>query len=162
MCRWPDYAPAFDAAATADLPLGYPVVEPPITHPLSVNFGDRIRLEGYDLDVTIRRSSRATVMRLTLYRRAQRPLEASYKVFNQSFYGDGVMVAQQDGYPVCGARGSWLWDPGDLIVDIHEITVEPDAPPGCIRSSRASTCQETGERLDVLDEAGAVVADRCT
>ena len=51
--------PAFDAAATADLPLGYPVVEPPITHPLDVNFGDLIRLEGYDLAYE-RRWSRAT------------------------------------------------------------------------------------------------------
>ena len=52
-------------------------------------------------------------MTLTLYRRGLQEIPDSYKVFVQSYYGDGVMVAQHDGYPVCGARGTWLWDPGD-------------------------------------------------
>ena len=129
-----DYAPAFDAAATPDLPLGYPVVEPRIANPLHANLGDAdsgglIALEGYDLryDTPIRPGD---VLALTLYWRALRPIDESYKVFNQSFYGDGVMVAQQDGFPVCGARGTWLWDPGELIVDRHLITVNEDAPDG--------------------------------
>ena len=99
-------------------------------------------------------------MRLTLYWRAQRPIDESYKVFNQSFYGDGVMVAQQDGFPVCGARGTWLWDPGELIVDRHEIVVKDDAPPGLYPLYTGLYIQETLERLDVLDEAGNVIADK--
>jgi len=153
------YAAAFDAAATPDLPLSYPVVEPPIGHPLDVNLGDLIRLEGYDLAFTPPLEPGETFT-LTLYWRAQRPIDGSYKVFNQSFYGEGTMVAQQDGFPVCGMRGTWLWDPGELIVDIHEITVRPDAPPGLYPLFTGLYIQETGERLDVLDEAGNAVGDR--
>ena len=40
----------FDAAATADLPLSYPVVEPSIAHPVHANLGNAIWLEGYELD----------------------------------------------------------------------------------------------------------------
>ncbi len=153
------YAAAFDAAASPDLPLGYPVVEPPIGNPLDVNLGDLIRLEGFDLAYTSPLEPGETFT-LTLYWRAQRSIDASYKVFNQSFYGEGTMVAQQDGFPVCGMRGTWLWDPGELIVDIHEITVHPDAPPGLYPLFTGLYIQETGERLDVLDEAGNIVGDR--
>ncbi len=97
------YAAAFDAAASPDLPLGYPVVEPPIGNPLDVNLGDLIRLEGFDLAYTSPLEPGETFT-LTLYWRAQRSIDASYKVFNQSFYGEGTMVAQQDGFRLRYAR----------------------------------------------------------
>ena len=43
------YAPGFDVNATADLPLGYPVVEPPIPNPIHANLDDQVWLEGYEL-----------------------------------------------------------------------------------------------------------------
>jgi hypothetical protein len=70
------------------------------------------------------------------------------------------MVAQQDGYPVCGSRGTWLWDPGDLVADVHRITVKPDAPPGLYPLYTGLYIEETLERLDVLDEHGAPIADQ--
>ncbi|HXF63645.1 MAG TPA: hypothetical protein VNK95_18625, partial [Caldilineaceae bacterium] len=153
------YAAAFDAQATPDLPLGYPVVEPPIAHPLHVNLGNLVWLEGYALAYETPLEP-GDVMRLTLYWRAQRPIAESYKVFNQSYYGEGVMVAQQDGYPVCGSRGTWLWDPGELIADVHTIAIKPDAPPGLYPLYTGLYIEETFERLSVLDEQGAPVADQ--
>ena len=97
---------------------------------------------------------------LTLYWRAQQPISESYKVFNQSYYGDAVMVAQQDGYPVCGERGTWLWDPGELITDVHEITVRADAPPGLYPLFTGMYIEETFDRLSVLDEDGNPAADQ--
>ncbi|GIV75683.1 MAG: hypothetical protein KatS3mg050_0077 [Litorilinea sp.] len=157
--RLEEYEPLFDAQATPDLPLGYPVVEPPIGHPLHVNLGNRIWLEGYDLDYTPPLEP-GEVFHLTLYWRAQQSMDQSYKVFNQSYYGDGVMVAQQDGYPVCGSRGTWLWDPGELVVDVHDIQVKADAPPGLYPLYTGLYIEETLDRLPVLDEAGNPVADR--
>jgi 4-amino-4-deoxy-L-arabinose transferase-like glycosyltransferase len=154
-----DYAPAFDAQATPELPLGYPVVEPPIAHPLHVNLGDLIWLEGYALEYTAPLRP-GDAMRLTLYWRAQQPIDASYKVFNQSYYGDGVMVAQQDGYPVCGGRGTWLWDPGELVADTHMMTIKPDAPDGLYPLFTGMYIEETFERLDILDDAGNAVGDQ--
>jgi hypothetical protein len=154
-----EYAAAFDAQATPDLPLGYPVVEPPIAHPLHVNLGNQVWLEGYTLDYTPPLEPGDSVQ-LTLYWRAQQPIAESYKVFNQSYYGDGVMVAQQDGYPVCGSRGTWLWDPGELVADVHTIQIKPDAPPGLYPLYTGLYIEETFERLSVLDENGAPVADQ--
>lgn len=153
------YAAAFDAHATPDLPLGYPVVEPPIAHPTDFNFGGKIRLEGYALDAPTPLASGDTI-RLTLYWRALQEMSASYKVFNQSYYGDGVMVAQQDGYPVCGSRGTWLWDPGELIADVHLLTIAPDAPDGLYPLFTGLYIEETLERLSVVDAAGTPVTDQ--
>lgn len=154
-----EYAAAFDAAATSDLPLGYPVVEPPIEHPLNINFGGLIRLEGYAIDAPTPLEPGSEI-RLTLYWRPLQEMDASYKVFNQSFYGDGVMVAQQDGYPVCGGRGTWLWEPGVQVVDEHILTIAPDAPDGLYPLYTGLYIEETLERLNVLDETGQPISDR--
>ena len=74
-------------------------------------------------------------------------------MFNQSYFGDGQIVAQRDGYPVCEGRGTWRWDPGELITD------EGDSRQGR-RARRALPAytgfylEDTFERLPVLDEAG--------
>ncbi|MCC6455247.1 MAG: glycosyltransferase family 39 protein [Caldilineaceae bacterium] len=153
------YVAAFDAAATPNLPLGYPVVEPPIPHPLDANLGGLIRLEGYALDAPTPLQPGATVQ-LTLYWRALQEIDLSYKVFIQSYYGDGVMVAQQDGYPVCGGRGTWLWDPGEQIVDVHQLTIQPAAPDGLYPLYVGLYIEETLDRLNVVDAAGQPVGDR--
>jgi hypothetical protein len=154
-----EYAAAFDAAATPDLPLGYPVVEPRIEHPMDVNFGGLIRLEGFDLDAPTPLEP-GSQFRLTLYWRPLQEIDASYKVFNQSYYGDGVMVAQQDGYPVCGGRGTWLWEPGVQVADMHLLTIQPDAPDGLYPLYTGLYIEETLARLNVVDETGQPVADR--
>jgi 4-amino-4-deoxy-L-arabinose transferase-like glycosyltransferase len=154
-----EYAAAFDAAATPDLPLGYPVVEPPVEHPLDLNFGGLIRLEGFEIDAPTPLQP-GSQLRLTLYWRPLQEIDASYKVFNQSYYGDGVMVAQQDGYPVCGGRGTWLWEPGVQVADVHLLTIQPDAPPGLYPLYTGLYIEETLERLNIVDETGTPVADR--
>ena len=88
-----DFEARFDELATPDLPLTYPAVNQQIDNPLHVNFADQIWLEGFNIDyeTPLRQGDTLT---LTLFWRAQRPIDASYKVFNQSFYGDSGTVAQ--------------------------------------------------------------------
>ena len=52
-----DFAGAFDASAGPGLPLTYPSVDPPIAHPLHINFGDQIWLEGYDVASSVATAS---------------------------------------------------------------------------------------------------------
>jgi 4-amino-4-deoxy-L-arabinose transferase-like glycosyltransferase len=155
--RVEDYAGAFDAAAGPDLPLTYPAVDPPIANPLHVNFGDQIWLEGYDIryEQPLRPGDN---IYLTLYWRADQPIWNSWKVFNQSYYGDGQVVAQRDGYPVCEGRETWRWDPGELITDPYVIPVKADAPDGLYPLYTGFYLEDTFERLPILDETGAEVA----
>lgn len=154
--RGEDFVDAFDQHALADLPLTYPSVDPPISHPLEVNLGDLITLEGYDIQHTTPLRPGDNI-HLTLYWRAQRPIDKSFKVFNQSYFGDGQIVAQRDGYPVCEGRETWRWDPGELIADPYVIPVNQDAPDGLYPLYTGMYLEETFDRLPVLDDRGAEV-----
>ncbi len=154
-----DYGVHFDQLAQAAFPLTYPEVNQPIGDPLHINLGNQIWLEGYDIDYPKPLRPSDTI-ELTLYWRAQQVITQSYKVFNQSFYGDGTMIAQQDGYPVCETRETWRWDPGELITDKYEIPVKDDAPDGLYPFYTGMYLEETLERLPVLDEAGNVIGNQ--
>jgi hypothetical protein len=154
-----EYAPRFDALTSHGLPLRYPVIEETIAQPLNVNFDNQIRLAGYRLDAD-QPLRPGDTFRLTLYWRAQRPLDRSYKVFSQAFYGDGVMVAQQDGLPVCDRLPTNLWYPGELIADERQITVATDAPPGVYPLYTGLYLEENFSRLPVLDALGNLMDDK--
>lgn len=154
-----EFAADFDRNAGADLPLTYPSIDPPIPNPLHINMGNQIWLEGYDVSHPTPLRQGDTI-RLTLYWRGQQPLSRSYKVFNQVYFGDGPMIAQRDGYPVCDGRESWRWDPGELITDVYDLPVNPDAPDGLYPLYTGMYVEETGERLPVLDESGAEVGSQ--
>ncbi len=131
-------------------------INPQISNPLHVNFGDEIWLEGYDIayEEPLRQGD---LIDLTLYWRAQKPLSESYKVSNQAFYGDSGMIAQMDGYPVCESRETWRWDPGELITDSYQVPVMDDAADGLYPLYTSLYIEETLERLGVLNEAGEPV-----
>ena len=112
-----------------DLPSGYPTVGSPIANHMHINLGNLVWLEGYTLKPGPSLHPGQT-FELSLYWRAQKPIDKSYKVFDQAFYGNGVMIAQQDGYPVHGALDTTHWQRGRLIADVHKITVKAGAPPG--------------------------------
>lgn len=95
-----EMASRFDARTGAGLKLPWPIISSAPQHPLHINFGNEIWLEGY----TICAESAAVggAVPVTLYWQAQRPLERPlYTVSLQSYYGDGVKVAQQDAMPGC-------------------------------------------------------------
>ena len=152
--HYEEYAAAFDDHARADLPLTYPSVDPPIANPMSVNLGNAITLEGYAIDYE-EPLRPGDAIYLTLYWRAQKPIDKSYKVFNQSYFGDGQIIAQRDGYPVCEGRETWRWDPGELITDPYVIPIQEDAPDGLYPLYTGMYLEDTFERLPVLDENGA-------
>lgn len=159
--RYEDYASAFDSNALPDLPLTYPSVDPEIANLLSpetggINFGNQIRLEGYALEYPQPLRPGDTI-ELTLYWRGQQPIGQNWKVFNQVIYGDGPMIAQRDGYPVCDGRETWRWDPGELITDVYRLPVAADAPDGLYPLNTGMYIEETGERLPILDENGVEV-----
>jgi len=151
--RLDEYAAAFDASAQADLPLDYPAIESAIGQPLHINFADQIWLEGYDLTYNAPLQP-GDPFRLKLYWRAQQSVSQSYKVFNQAYAVDGPMVAQKDAYPVCDRLPTSIWYPGELITDIHDITVSADATDGVYPLYTGLYLEETGDRLPVLDAAG--------
>lgn len=155
-----EWEATYDRNAAPTLLLDYPAVAPPeIRYPMHVNLGNQIWLEGYDIQYDAPLNPGDT-FHLTLYWRAQQPVMASYKIFNQVYFGDSGMQAQLDGYPVCEGRETWRWDPGELITDSYEIQVKEDATPGLYPLYSGMYLEETGERLPILDEAGNEVGSQ--
>lgn len=117
-----------------------------------VSFGDGlIRLTGYAIQSEpIGASERITV---TLYWRAEKPVEYDYQVFVHLLNERGELIAQHDGPPRLGLYPTSAWSPGEMVVDEHPITV----PQNCTGKARLLTglySLETLERLTVKDWKG--------
>jgi hypothetical protein len=59
--------------------------------------------------------------------RADRKPKAGYTVFVHAVDGSGTLVAQQDGIPQDGAFPTTLWEPGDVVRDVHHLGLAPRA-----------------------------------
>src|SRR5207302_7444208 len=94
---------------------------PPIAHPRDVDFGDGVRLAGWDV-------ARPTLdkARLTLYWRPTATPTHDYHVFNHVLDAGEKIVSQRDGVPVDWSRPTTGWLAGEAIVDVYEL----DTPPG--------------------------------
>jgi 4-amino-4-deoxy-L-arabinose transferase-like glycosyltransferase len=118
---------------------------------VEANFGNLIRLIGYDLDT--RRAYSGGRIPVTLYWQALAPIPASYQVFTH-LEGQNGPVAQADSVPVCWTYPTEVWRPGQIIADQHAIPLKPETPPGDYPLQVGLYLPDTFARLDVLDEAG--------
>lgn len=103
------------------LPLAYvwlspptPPVEGDIPHRLDYMLGKEIALLGYDWNA-------AEEDEITLYWRADAPVEHGYTVFIHALGAGGEVVAQFDAPPLNGLYPTDAWLPGQVIADTHSI-----------------------------------------
>ncbi len=91
-------------------------------------FGDSITLEAYGLSATTLQPNDALQVRFRWTTDA--PLNQRYRVFLQLLNEAGQLVAQRDSEPGGGTALTTLWQPGDVIVDNHALSIPADLPPG--------------------------------
>jgi hypothetical protein len=120
------------------------------SQPSDANFGNVIRLIGYDLDT--RRAYPGGRVPVTLYWQTLTPIQASYQVFVH-LEGSRGLVAQADGVPVCWSYPTDLWRPGQIIADQHAITIPNNTLPGNYALEIGLYHPDTLQRLDLLDAA---------
>ncbi|NWG15954.1 MAG: glycosyltransferase family 39 protein [Chloroflexi bacterium] len=100
-----------------------------VPNPISINFENQIELVGYALtDLSPAAGSR---LELTLYWRALNVIPFDYKVFANIL--DPVTLtkyAASDGMPAQWQRPTTTWTPGEIIEDVHILSISPDTPPG--------------------------------
>jgi 4-amino-4-deoxy-L-arabinose transferase-like glycosyltransferase len=130
-----------------------------LPNPVSVNFGGRMELEGYDLERRVIHPGETVT--LTLHWRARRTMEANYTVSAQFVDVDQRKAAQSDGWPQDGAAPTTVWQAGQTIVDARALTVSADAPPGVydVRLAVYVAGDDGIVHLPVVSERGAQLAD---
>jgi hypothetical protein len=131
---------------------------PEIKHPLERDFGGAIRLLGYDLEPASGASAGQT-LRLTLYWESLAPVSQSYTVFTHLLDGEGRIWAQRDSLPLGGARPTTGWLPGEVLVDVYELEIQADAPPGEYTLEAGLYEAGSGARLPVLGADGQPAGD---
>ncbi len=132
---------------------------PPIAHPLNARLGDGVEFLGYDLSAA-QPLKPGDPVKLTLYWRALKPMDTSYKVFTHLLSADEQVKGQQDKQPLDGARPTTSWAPGEVFSDVYEFQVAEDAPPGIYVLEIGMYNPADQVRLPVFDANGAPRGDR--
>jgi 4-amino-4-deoxy-L-arabinose transferase-like glycosyltransferase len=130
---------------------------PAPSHPVAARLGDVAELLGYDLAPAEARPGGA--LRLVLYWRAPKNTDISFTVFVHLVDTQGRSAGQQDTLPAGGEAPTITWLPGEIIVDVHELTVRPEAAPGEYTLHIGLYDAATGARLPVYDAAGQPLGD---
>jgi hypothetical protein len=122
-------------------------------HATGFTLGDRIQLLGYDFEVT------PHALIVAFYWQATEPVDKSYNVFVHVFDSQGGLQGQVDSPPVSGRYPTFLWQPGQVVVDNHVVNLPSDAPTGTYRVAVGMYDEATQERLPVLDGEGRTVPE---
>ena len=92
---------------------------------LNTTFSHEITLLGFDWELdrsTIETEGSANaITALTLYWQAIATPQSDYTVFVHLLDSAGQLAGQADGPPAAGAYPTSLWEPGEIIVDRHQL-----------------------------------------
>jgi len=120
---------------------------PAIEHPTSAVFSESVELLGYDIESADASDGDGVI--LTLYWRPLGPVSHSYTVFNHIVGPDGSLVGQHDGIPMQGQVPTTCWVPGEVVTDVHHISLPAEVESGTYTLLTGLYRWETKERLDV-------------
>jgi hypothetical protein len=126
-------------------------------HASEVRLGDQRRFLGYDLRATeVAPGDRVPVV---LYWQAVEPVADDLSIFLHLLNSAGELVWQDDGAAAHGARPTWSWEAGELIVDPHTLVLPRDLPEGDYQLMAGLYNWQTGERLPATTPEGERLAD---
>jgi len=118
--------------------------------PAEANFEGKVKLLGYTIDKPVYRPGET--LGVTLYWLSLREMGEDYTVFVHLVEENGIrLFGQHDGQPVYNFTPTTRWEPGEIVVDRHEFTIQGDTPPGQYRIFVGIYLLSTMRRLEVLD-----------
>jgi hypothetical protein len=81
-------------------------------------------------DSLVEQLAGARTVRLTLTWQALAPVQGDYTIFTHLLDGQGALQGQKDAKPLGGARPTNTWMRGEVLVDVFEIALSPQAAAG--------------------------------
>lgn len=123
---------------------------------LQVNLGERIMLE--EALVTQQDFRAGDSVPVTLYWRAMTPVDRAYTVFVHLIpEGGAIPIAQHDSEPGNGTAPTDTWEPGEIIIDPHQVKIPLGTAAGTYRVWVGLYTAEG--RLPVIDQGKTEVRD---
>jgi hypothetical protein len=92
---------------------------------------------------------------MTLHWETIAPVARDYTVFLHLVDGEGQVQAQGDGPPLDGWYPTSYWQAGEVLVDLHRLSVGQEAPTGDYRLLVGLYTLGDGLRLPVTAGTGA-------
>jgi 4-amino-4-deoxy-L-arabinose transferase-like glycosyltransferase len=127
-----------------------------IDNPLSLRFGEKIELVGYDLGVS--RATAGQFVPVTLYWRALADIKENYTVGISLLGPDGEPYGQAATFPGHGNFPTSAWKKGQVIEDLYHVRASLMFPaPGLARIYVALYTYPEEVYLPILDDAGTPV-----
>lgn len=121
-----------------------------------INWDNRFALVGYTIEPRVLwQGQRFTV---TLYWQAINPSpDEAYKVFLHVIQGWEVNWAGNDGNPVHPDITTQTWIPGEMYVDVRDVRLPVDIPPGIYDIELGWFAARDGHRLNIVAEDGHII-----
>jgi hypothetical protein len=112
--------------------------------PVDALFAGRIRLVAFDWD--------ALNLRVVLYWQAVARVPRDATVFVHLYDRDGKLWSQQDNSPVHGTFPMSQWEPNEIVVDVYDLHLPGDLPPGEYELMVGMYDGQDLRRLDVVSQ----------
>jgi hypothetical protein len=119
--------------------------------PVGANLGDQISLLGFEVADSLAPGDDLDV---ALYWQAQGAIPEDYVVFVHLLDAEGQIVASHDGLPMDGRYPTRAWLAGDVVADVHRMSLAPGTPQGTYRLQVGMYRWPSMERLPIWDSAG--------
>ncbi|MDY7041558.1 MAG: glycosyltransferase family 39 protein [Chloroflexota bacterium] len=131
-----------------------------VPNPVSFNFGDKMKLVGYNLDRRV--TLPGETLHLTLYWECLAEMDEDYSVFTHVLGEQNSIWAQMDSVPQRGAAPTSGWTVGQIIEDNYDLAVRQDTPPAVYDVEIGVYLPRSPDypRLRVISPDGRVVDNR--
>jgi len=131
-----------------------------IEHGEEFQFGDQIRLLGYELET--REPTPGETLGLSLYWQALKEIDQDYWLLIQIVDEGGEAHLTKDGSPSASRYATDLWKEGDIFSFQHRLYLPSDLPPGRYRLELGIHPFGTWEWLPIRDEKGTILGEKIT
>jgi 4-amino-4-deoxy-L-arabinose transferase-like glycosyltransferase len=128
-----------------------------VENPVDINFGDKIKLVGYELNGEEWHPGDDLVV--TMYWEALEDLDDDYWLLFRLVHRRGYDLTFKDGCPSAGRYTTDHWRKGDVIPSVHRLRIPEDAVDANYRLTLSMHPFDSEEWLPVLNEEGQVTGD---
>jgi hypothetical protein len=137
-----------DYAAVYKVPQEVPPEAYPYEHVRMVDFGQQVRLLGWEVEKELAELEGLYYLDITIYWQSLQPITENYRVYLKLVDGDGQVWREDDSNPIFGFFRTSQWEEGVILRDRHGLEVPPHAPPGVYYVGLGLFDPELGEGLN--------------